>query len=584
MKRIFFLFPLLLIFSTFIHAEDMTVIFAEHFDGWTKLNSEGMSASYKYGSDTKLDWSEEANPRPELVLSSNKEDATFTLTLHVYNGAHGTFNLTYQYTGNKPAYIYRDASDDNHLLNKKNPSLSFDVAEGTKQVKLIFKGPTKGTCYLRGIEISAPTSSIKTIPSPDLEFDRTEASVYLGKKTDYPILANPNHLQNLKWWSIDQSIATVDNNGIVIPKHVGSTQIFAIFQGDDNYAYQQVSYKLTVNRKAPENEVYYQGFEKYLSCGGNVDFALPFYMPDINSDQQGCFWEGYQCICVVDNYTVKALSQLGLKNCRLNFMLAPSLDPDYKAQVTAKAYLSNGSTLKSQIFTPEQGKWSSFSIPLTSEQPIDKVEFSGSYFFLDEISLVSEDVVTIGNTGYATLYYSDRTLKVPEGVTAYTMKIQNNEIVPSQTYNSGETLPKATAVVLKAVQGTYNLARSAETGVSDPNNQLKGSDTTTLIQGNASDTYYLLSRDGDNVGFFWGADNGAQFTNGAHKAYLALPATDGKQATAKPFYLFDKANTTTWIRRMAGDNDSPCYTLDGRLASRTFKGIIIKDGEKLLKK
>lgn len=307
-------------------------------------------------------------------------------------------------------------------------------------------------------------------------------------------------------------------------------------------------------------------------------------MPDINSDQQGRFWEGYQCICVVDNYTVKALSQLGLKNCRLNFMLAPSLDPDYKAQVTAKAYLSNGSTLKSQIFTPEQGKWSSFSIPLTSEQPIDKIEFSGSYFFLDEISLVSEDVVTIGNTGYATLYYSDRALKVPEGVTAYTMKIQNNEIVPSQTYNSGETLPKATAVVLKAVQGTYNLARSAETGVSDPNNQLKGSDTTTLIQGNANDTYYLLSRDGDNVGFFWGADNGAQFTNGAHKAYLALPATNGNQAAAKSFYLFGKANSTTGIQQITDNNDNPCYTLDGRRASYTFKGIVIKDGKKLLRK
>lgn len=369
-----------------------------------------------------------------------------------------------------------------------------------------------------------------------------------------------------------------------IIKHVGSTQIFAIFQGDDNYAYQQVSYKLTVNRKAPENEVYYQGFEKYLSCGGNVDFALPFYMPDINSDQQGCFWEGYQCICVVDNYTVKALSQLGLKNCRLNFMLAPSLDPEYKAQVTAKVCLSDGSTLKSQIFTPEQGKWSSFSIPLTSEQPIDKVEFFGSYFFLDEISLVSEDVVTIGNTGYATLYYSDRALKVPENVTAYTMKIQNNEIVPSRTYNSGETLPKATAVVLKAIQGTYNLVPSDETGVIDPYNQLKGSDTATLTQGDTGANYYLLSRDGDNVGFFWGENNGAQFTNGAHKAYFALPATNGNQAAAKSFYLFGKANSTTGIRQITDNNDNPCYTLDGRRASYTFKGIVIKDGKKLLRK
>lgn len=227
MRKIVFLFAFLLTFSTSIHAEDMTVIFAEHFDGWTKLNSEGMNASYKYGSDTKLDWSEESNSRSELVLPSNKEDATFTLTLHIYNGAHGTFNLTYQSTGNKPAYVYRDISDDNHLLNKKDLSCSFDVAEGTKQVKLIFKGTTKGTCYLRGIEISAPVSSIKTTPSPDLKFDRTETSVYLGKKTDYPILENPNHLQNLKWWSIDQSIATVDNNGIVTPKHVGSTQIYA---------------------------------------------------------------------------------------------------------------------------------------------------------------------------------------------------------------------------------------------------------------------------------------------------------------------------------------------------------------------
>lgn len=193
----------------------------------------------------------------------------------------------------------------------------------------------------------------------------------------------------------------------------------------------------------------------------------------------------------------------------------------------------------------------------------------------------AEIKVNIGATGYATLYYSDRALVVPENVAAYTYKVTNGKLDESYLYNAGETIPAATGVVLKAAPGEYTFAASQNAGDVDADNLLKGSDEATLTTGGA--VYYKLSLnkvgDANSVGFYYGAADGAAFTNGAHKAYLALPAASGVRA-----FLFN-GNTTTGIQNVTSNNAAiQVYDLQGRRVQSAQKGLYIINGKKVLVK
>ena len=193
----------------------------------------------------------------------------------------------------------------------------------------------------------------------------------------------------------------------------------------------------------------------------------------------------------------------------------------------------------------------------------------------------AEIKMNIGATGYATLYYSDRALVVPENVAAYTYKVTNGKLDESYLYNAGETIPAATGVVLKAAPGEYTFAASQEAGEVDTDNLLKGSDEATLTTGGA--VYYKLSLnkagDANSVGFYYGAADGAAFTNGAHKAYLALPTASGVRA-----FLFN-GNTTTGLQNVTSNNAATqVYDLQGRCVQSAQKGLYIINGKKVLVK
>lgn len=193
----------------------------------------------------------------------------------------------------------------------------------------------------------------------------------------------------------------------------------------------------------------------------------------------------------------------------------------------------------------------------------------------------AEIKVNIGATGYATLYYSDRALVVPENVAAYTYKVTNGKLDESYLYNAGETIPAATGVVLKAAPGEYTFAASQNAGDVDADNLLKGSDEAAQTTGGA--VYYKLSLnkagDANSVGFYYGAADGAAFTNGAHKAYLALPAASGVRA-----FLFN-GNTTTGLQNATSNNAATqVYDLQGRRVQSAQKGLYIINGKKVLVK
>lgn len=191
--------------------------------------------------------------------------------------------------------------------------------------------------------------------------------------------------------------------------------------------------------------------------------------------------------------------------------------------------------------------------------------------------------VTIGETGYATLYYSDRALTVPAGVKGYTCSLADGSFKMNEAFAEGQTIPAGTGVLLKAETGTYTFKVSSETGNAVADNWLKGSDEEAMTEG--GERYYMLSLDAKNttgsVGFYWGAPNGGAFTNGAHKAYLCVkPGVAG----AKTCYRFD--GQTTAIDGTRADKptaaDGAVYNLAGQRVDRSYKGVVIKNGKKYI--
>ena len=595
MKKLLSLLFLLLPVASFAEetADDMTTIFEEHFDGWLYPHESGMNATYKYKTASLQSYTIKAVPDDVPCLKLNS--GSFIITISNNTGAYGDFILYFKDHNKNIEVSIWQGNKYNTIKANDNETYTINVAKGTKQIKLSFKTKDNSSkaSYIDNIILKAPTSSIATSPDAKLSFNQQEMSAAIG--TTYnssQLLSNPNSLP-IKWYSSNQATATVDTSGNVTPHFIGTTTIYAIFEGNNNYAYQAVSYQLTTRREPLNNEVYYDGFADYdgpdgnggnlvnNEYEGNYKYTPGYYI----SNTSPFLYKGYQCLEIEKSYTIKNLEKYGLKNFRLNFKYALS-EKSSKTPVTVTLKYSDNSTSKALDYVLDKMKWTDISVPISSASQLSSITFSGKNFFIDEISIISEDFITIGSTGYATLYYSGRTIKIPTGLTAYTMKVENGKIVKSRAYSEGETLPKATAVILRGKPGKYNLNTSTEEGTTDNNNQLKGSDTKANTTGNDGDYFFymLANKDGEGVGFYWGAKNGAAFLNGEHKAYLAIPMTDTYGSAAKPCYVFAEDAATAIGKTNDNETKPASYTLDGRLCPRGAKGIVISNGRKTIRR
>lgn len=199
----------------------------------------------------------------------------------------------------------------------------------------------------------------------------------------------------------------------------------------------------------------------------------------------------------------------------------------------------------------------------------------------------------ITEAGYGTYYTSDA-YTMPEGVKGYT--ITGNEgtsLVMKEAYAAGDVVPAKTALVVEGAANKYYTLVAASTELTpDNDNKLHGSDEaeTTYVDG-TDVKYYKLSynNEGNNLGFYWGSENGAAFTNGAHKAYLALDS-EKLLSQSRGFSLADLANgVTTGINTTvkSATQSNFIYDLNGRRINSlngAAKGVYIMNGQKVLVK
>lgn len=189
-------------------------------------------------------------------------------------------------------------------------------------------------------------------------------------------------------------------------------------------------------------------------------------------------------------------------------------------------------------------------------------------------------------------YYTEDALVMPEGVTGYTITSKDGKTLKfNETYAAGAVVPAKTALVLKATEEltankeyTYTIVNS--TAVAPTNNLLHGSvaEATTNVEG--AKAYYKLANPTEGIGFYYGAEDGGAFTNGAHKAYLAV-----KTETLSQMRGFSFDSMTTGINHVVANAEhaksTVIYDLNGRRVNSlnaAAKGVYIVNGKKVIVK
>ncbi len=203
----------------------------------------------------------------------------------------------------------------------------------------------------------------------------------------------------------------------------------------------------------------------------------------------------------------------------------------------------------------------------------------------------------IGSTGYATMYYSDRDVELPSGLTAYTVSVTKEAgNYKLRLNNIGTSVTHGTAVLISGEANTDYYPTIYSATATDANdwagvdgNMLHGTDNEAM-QSNGSGNYFKLADHATKgVGFYWGAEDGAPFSNAAHKAYLFLPEELTLSSLSDiPFSLIEEDGITL-VEVTREDNKSqavaPLYNVAGqRMSSRHGDGLCITGGRKVMAK
>ena len=200
-------------------------------------------------------------------------------------------------------------------------------------------------------------------------------------------------------------------------------------------------------------------------------------------------------------------------------------------------------------------------------------------------------------TGYVSTYVADFAYVMPKHITGHTVTsaAQQGVISTTKVFRAGDEVPALTPLLIKSDEDyaaeetsrNYNpavLNKTVEAYKGD--NMLEYRRTAQGLTNTMKDEsvyYYKLAIKSGNVGFYWGAENGAAFTmTKPSTAYLTVPQSTSVQG----FVLNLEEGEPTGIATVVTNEDAPIYNLQGiRMNGKNLpKGIYIQGGKKFMVK
>lgn len=481
-------------------------------------------------------------------------------------------------------------------------------------VTLLTEGKTTITASFNGNEkFSSGTASYTlNVITPKFEFNVESATVQIGAENKFPTLTN-DYEETPVWSSSDVNVAIVDNNGTITLHGAGTATITAKLAEANVIA----SYSLIVN--AQEEVTYSYIYEKVNSVADLVN-------------------NGYYLFA--DTTTIKGerivLGALGSSNIKRdavivkeenNYLLCESVNKTgaayevilekrtsgtdtYFFRMTNGKYLRYGGTENSSSTNLTEKAYSSsdnnLKWKLTSEKDVfcfksvianDRIlgyykssDVFGAYSSGNNSLYLYRRIGTVeikAKEGYAT-FYTDSAFVMPSGLEGSTITGVDNstgELTMPWEYMAGE-VPAGTPLLLRGEVGKYNYVILKGSTKTPSDNLLRGTEQETAIENDADTYFYKLAYSNGNLGFYWGAENGAAFTNGANKAYLALPISQSSNVNGFSFNF----GSSTGISNVESKQveDGGIYSLTGVRMNGNLKtlpsGLYLMNGKKVIVK
>ena len=517
----------------------------------------------------------------------------------------GTAVLFTMDAGLNVSVIYDGFSNfiNSRLVNDDPVEESYTLTEDYDVLYLGRNGNTGANVTL--IKVVRPSSADKE--DVTMSFPEESYSVMEGATFEAPELTVSPEVSPITFASSNEDVATVDEStGAVTVVAQGTTTITASFAGDDTYNAATASYTLNVTR--------------FINGTLLIDY------PNTN--------DGITISGTTVEETVKihsntdAIKGIGLKNGYSN---GTAMNGNHikleveggfkKGDVLTIAGAYNNSSEKDAsvaLFTSEDGEtvivikddFEPFiNGRLVDDEPVEqtytlendydvlylgRIGNTGTYVTL--ITMVrpnSEEPetvdVTISASTYATYYNSSMAMRAPADVSVNLATMGENSVT---LISIGQIIPKGCPVVLHANEGTYTLQHEA---LADNMENTRPNDLIGTVEagtfGNDGAKYYVLSwkdknKNVDEVGFYWLQGSGGAYAKvKAHQAYMRIDEGAAPSGVNGFSFTFDEATGITTIDSDSSlDVSAPMYNLAGQRVSKDYKGVVIQDGKKTIKK
>lgn len=454
-----------------------------------------------------------------------------------------------------------------------------------------------------------------TDPRTAPEFSFSEESYTINVNEAKKILPTTNSNGEISYASSNDAVATVDAEGNVKGIAEGDATITATIAATNEYKPATATYQIkVVDPNKPAEVVTPMSFKKVTSTdelieGGQYIIVCEdqnVAMTTISSKNKGetasieITDEATNAAELPNNVTIYTISNkdsdgfFNLINGG-NFLSSAGSSTDIKENATAdnnskwKLDATNGIVCKST--TTRAILLSTAANPAVfgnyAVQNLGKNYYKAQLYRLETSTTINEKI------GYTT-FYTDKVYQLADGMTAYTINESDEagKVNAIEAYAAGEDVPANTALLLGGEAGTYRLpVLNKEVAAYEGENLLEGkrmgngmtrSDRENVLY------YKLTTLNGENPGFYWGAEEGAAFImKNPTTAYLAV---DKAVAGANGLRLVIGESGTTGIGTVTETTQNGAiYTISGvRVNAGSTaglpKGIYIVNGKKLLVK
>lgn len=538
---------------------------------------------------------------PEIDLSDN--NATYTLTFNACAWSNDKTSINIIIDNQEAIEVSGLTNGGDHEKELYEKTFTVELKNGTAASKITFQSiqDSKARFFLDNIVITKTGGSGVELQDPKCAFSAESATYTLGEAFSAPNFTTVSDGE-ITYKSSNPEIATVDNSGNITAIAAGTTTITASVATTDIYAAGSASYTLTV---VDPSILFTESFAESLG-----DFTVN------QTEEVWSYNSGYKCAFA--NGFGKGAQELKLISpvIDLTDVAGASLTFEHAAGYIKDNDLTKDFTL--WIKEKDATEWSQLIIPTYADSWtfVNSGEISLNAYCGKEVQIAfnymcTEDVasaweiknviikkaepttftISVSDAGYAT-YFTNQAWVVADNMKAGIISgVENKNLTIDWKYTAGSVVPANTAVLIQAEANEYvcEISDSEETAPAE--NLLKGSTTAATTEG-VNCLFYKLSYDnnGENLGFYWAAENGAAFTNEANKAYLALPTAVAQNV--RGFGL--EGDGTTGIDQIVnGETLVNVYTIDGIIVRKQVKesqalnglkkGIYIVNGKKVIK-